>query len=74
MESDRGKLVTMKASVSEGARDVLVDYLAREGVTLGAFIEAYAEAVEVEGGRPVNLTRETLIERARVITAGRRQR
>jgi hypothetical protein len=46
----------------------------REGVTLGAMIEAFAEAVRMEGGLPSEISRATLTERARTITAQRRRR
>jgi hypothetical protein len=68
------KLVTMKLSVTTQARDVLLEVFAREGITFGALMEAYAEAVVVEGGVPAELSRQTLLDRARIITAERRKR
>jgi len=68
------KLVTMKLSVTPQARDVLLEVFAREGITFGALMESYAEAVEMEGGVPAELSRKTLLDRARLITAERRKR
>jgi hypothetical protein len=48
--------------------------MVREGFTLGAMIEAFAEAIRLEGGLPSEISRATLTERARTITAERRKR
>ena len=67
-------LVPMKVTVTATARDTLTELFAREGITFGALMEAYAEAVRVEGGVPAELSRRTLLDRARLITAERRRR
>jgi hypothetical protein len=64
----------MKVTVTATARDTLAELFAREGITFGALMEAYAEAVRVEGGVPAELSRRTLLDRARLITAERRRR
>ncbi len=64
----------MKVTVTATARDTLTDLFACEGITFGALMEAYAEAVKVEGGVPTELSRRTLLDRARLITAERRRR
>jgi antitoxin component of RelBE/YafQ-DinJ toxin-antitoxin module len=65
---------SMKARVSEEAYDTLSAFMVREGFTLGAMIEAFAEAIRLEGGLPSEISRATLTERARTITAERRRR
>ena len=46
---DRARaLVAMKVTVTSTARDTLTDLFAREGITFGALMEAYAEAVRVK--------------------------
>ena len=68
-------LVTVKGSISPHARDVWTAFCADTGVTIGALLEAYAEAIEQWDPQPPFVERDSpVLARARQITAERRER
>lgn len=66
----------MRGDVPEWAKETLDDWLARNGLTLGAYLEAVAELIRDVGTDPDALFGQgpRVIERARIIAHERARR